>query len=256
MTSAVSGGQRSRSQHDRSLAETFVALADTLVDDYDVVDLLDLLVNGCVTLLGITAAGLLLDDQKGHLTVIASSSEETRMLEIFQLQANEGPCLDCFRLHTAVSSGDLEADMDRWPVFVPAALGAGFRSVVAVPLRLRDQTIGCLNMFREQNELMTAEDQRLAQALADVATIGILQHRSTHRSAVVAEQLQHALNSRIVIEQAKGVLSERRTLTMDVAFDRLRRHARSHNLKLTDVALAVVRGDLDPDSSALGAAPH
>jgi GAF domain-containing protein len=254
MTDTVSRGHGAGSQRDRTLAETFVALADTLVDDYDVVDLLDLLVNGCVSLLGITAAGLLLDDQKGHLMVVASSSEETRLLEIFQLQANQGPCLDCFRLHAPVSSGDLQADIARWPTFVPAALGAGFRSVVAVPLRLRDQIIGCLNMFRDQSELMSPEDQQLAQALADVATIGILQHRSTHRSAVVAEQLQHALNSRIVIEQAKGVLAERRSLSMDVAFDRLRRHARSHNLKLTDVALQVVRGDLDPESPTLGPA--
>jgi transcriptional regulator with GAF, ATPase, and Fis domain len=251
MSDTIHGERSTEDGRDRTLAETFVTLADTLVDDYDVVDLLDTLVNGCVKLLGITAAGLLLDDQKGHLAVVASSSEETRLLEIFQLQANEGPCLDCFRLHTAISSGDLEADNARWPIFVPAALGAGFRSVVAVPLRLRDQVIGCLNMFREQNELMTTADQQLAQALADVATIGILQHRSTHRSMVVAEQLQHALNSRVAIEQAKGVLAERRRVSMDVAFDRLRRHARSHNLKLTDVALAVVRGDLDPESPSL-----
>jgi GAF domain-containing protein len=251
MSDIVSGGHTIDGSRDRTLAETFVVLADTLVDDYDVVDLLDQLINGCVNLLGITAAGLLLDDQKGHLVVVASSSEETRLLEIFQLQANQGPCLDCFRLHTPISSGDLEADSDRWPTFVPAALGAGFRSVVAVPLRLRDQTIGCLNMFRKENQLMSADDQRLAQALADVATIGILQHRSTHRSTIVAEQLQHALNSRVVIEQAKGVLSERRSVSMDVAFDMLRRHARSHNLKLTDVAMAVVRGDLNPDSPTL-----
>jgi GAF domain-containing protein len=234
-----------------SLAETFVLLADTLVDDYDVVDLLDQLVAACVDLLGVTAAGLLLDDQRGNLAVVASSSEESRLLEIFQLQNDEGPCLDCVRGGAPVSSGDLDADRARWPLFVPAALAAGFRSVAAVPLRLRSQTIGGLNMFDSRVELVPAEDQRLAQALADVATIGILQRRSAHRTTLVAEQLQHALNSRVVIEQAKGVLSERNAVTMDVAFDTLRRHARNHNLKLTDVALAVVRGEV-----ALGVLPR
>jgi GAF domain-containing protein len=241
---------RSREQ---TLSETFVLLADTLVDDYDVVELLDLLVRSCVDLLNITAAGILLDDQKGNLAVIASSTEETRLLEVFQLQNNEGPCLECVHGGRSIASTDLAAELSRWPLFVPAALAAGFRSVVAVPLRLRDQTIGGLNLFRDTTELIPLEDQRLAQALADVATIGILQRRTTHRSTMVAEQLQHALNSRVVIEQAKGVLAERKQVSMDAAFDSLRHHARSHNLKLTDVALAVVRGDIDPDS--LPAAP-
>lgn len=255
MSDTINRTRATAEGREQALAETFVLLADTLVDDYDVVDLLDLLVAGCVKLLGITAAGLLLDDQMDHLAVVASSSEETRLLEIFQLQANQGPCVDCFRSGTAVTSVDLEADAARWPLFAPAALAAGFGSVAAIPLRLRDQTIGCLNLFHDHNELMSAEDQQLAQALADVATIGILQRRMTHHSEVVADQLQHALSSRVVIEQAKGVLAERQRVTMDVAFDRLRRYARSHNLKLTDVALAVVRGELDPSAPTLGA-PH
>jgi GAF domain-containing protein len=247
MTDAVARSESAVQTRGREqvLAETFVVLADTLVDDYDVVDLLDQLVVACVQLLGVTAAGLLLDDQKGHLTVVASSSEETRLLEIFQLQNNEGPCLDCVRTGTAVTSGDLASDAARWPLFVPAALTAGFRSVAAVPLRLRDHVIGGLNLFDERIDPIPVEDRRLAQALADVATIGILQRRSAHRSTMVAEQLQHALNSRIVIEQAKGVLAERNVVSMDAAFSALRRHARNHNLKLTDVALAVVRGELD-----------
>jgi GAF domain-containing protein len=235
---------------EQAMAETFVVLADTLVDDYDVVDLLDLLVTACVDLLGVTAAGLLLDDQKGHLAVVASSSEETRLLEIFQLQNNEGPCLDCVRTGSAVTCGDLATEQARWPRFVPAALAAGFRSVAALPLRLRDHTIGGLNLFDERLEQVPADDRRLAQALADVATIGILQRRSVHRSTMVAEQLQHALNSRVIIEQAKGVLGERNSMSMDAAFAALRRHARNHNLKLTDVSLAVVRGDLDPAAVA------
>jgi GAF domain-containing protein len=149
------------------------------------------------------------------------------------------------RTGNAVSSDDLTLDRERWPLFVPTALDAGFRSVAAVPMRLRDQTIGGLNMFNARPEPMPDEDRRLAQALADVATIGILQRRSTHRSNVLAEQLQHALNSRIAIEQAKGVLAERSNISMDEAFGALRGHARTQNLKLTDVALAVIRGELD-----------
>ena len=178
------------------LAEMFVALADTLVDDYDIVDLLHQLATACVRLLGVTAAGLLLDDQKGNLAVVASSSERIRLLEIFQLQTNEGPCLDCVRTGAAVTSGDLAAERGRWPLFVPAALDAGFLSVAAVPLRLRSETIGGLNIFHTVAEPVRPEDQRVAQALADVATIGILQRRSAHRSSLLSEQLQHALNSR------------------------------------------------------------
>jgi transcriptional regulator with GAF, ATPase, and Fis domain len=237
---------RSR-EHD--LARTFVALADTLVADYDVVDLLDRLVGACVALLGVTAAGLLLDDQKGHLALIASSSEGTRLLEIFQLQKNEGPCLDCARTGTAVTSADLELDRDRWPVFVPEALAAGFRSVTALPLRLRDQTLGGLNMFSDTATLLASDDRDVAQALADVATIGVLQQRSAHRTTVLAEQLQHALNSRIVIEQAKGVLAERDHVPMEDAFATLRKHARDHNLKLSDVAFNVVRGSSEPGAT-------
>jgi GAF domain-containing protein len=241
-------------RREKTLAETFVLLADTLVDDYDIVDLLDQLVTGCVKLLGVTAAGLLLDDQRGNLAVVASSDESTRLLEIFQLQNNEGPCLDCVRSGTAVSSDDLQNDRERWPRFVPAAIDAGFRSVAAVPLRLRDQTIGGLNMFHARPEPIPDDDRRLAQALADVATIGILQRRSSHRSTQMAEQLQHALSSRVAIEQAKGVLAERRGVDMDLAFAALRQHARTNNLKLTDVALAVVRGELEIDP-AKGAPP-
>jgi len=241
----LSGSSPAGGGREKTLAETFVLLADTLVDDYDVVDLLDQLVSACVNLLGVTAVGLLLDDQRGSLALVASSDESSRLLEIFQLQTNEGPCLDCVRNGVAVFSDDLASDGDRWPRFVPAAIDAGFRSVVAVPLRLRDQTIGGLNMFHARPAPIPDDDRRLAQALADVATIGILQRRSSHRSSVLAEQLQHALSSRVAIEQAKGVLAERTGLGMDHAFEIVRRHARTHNLKLTDVALAVVRGELD-----------
>ena len=255
MSGDTSAGLRpATATREQTLAETFVALADTLVDDYDVVDLLDRLVTACVQLLRVTAAGLLLDDQKGHLTVMASSSEESRLLGIFQLQNNEGPCLDCVRTGTAVTSGDLAGDQARWPLFVPAARAAGFRSVAAVPMRLRAQAIGTLNLFHDRAGPVPPADQHLAQALADVATIGILQQRSAHRSSMLTEQLQSALNSRVAVEQAKGVLGERNGVGMDAAFAALRQHARNHNLKLTALALAVVRGDVDPDTVLAGPA--
>jgi GAF domain-containing protein len=228
------------------LAEAFVALADTLVDDFDVVELLHNLTRSCVDLLGVTAAGILLDDQRGHLTVVASSSEELRLLEVLQLQNDEGPCLECVRTSRGVVVADLASQAGRWPSFVPAALSSGVRSLVALPLRLRSVTIGALNLVQEFEGALQPEDQRMAQALADVATIGILQQRSAHRSARLAEQLQHALNSRVVIEQAKGILAERRGVSMDAAFDELRRHARNSNTKLGEYARVVVRGDLEP----------
>ena len=251
---AVEGAAvRSREQ---ALAETFVLLADTLVDDYDVVDLLDQLVVASIELLGVAAAGLLLKDHRGNLAVIASSSEEMRLLEIFQLQNDEGPCLDCVRLATSVSSGDLAEDAARWPTFVPAALEAGFRSVVAVPLRLRDMTIGGLNLFSDLPQELSPDGQRLAQAMADVATIGILQQRASYRSSMLAEHLQHALNSRIAIEQAKGVLAERNSIGMEAAFNALRRLARNNNRKLAEVAVAVVRNEIDPLVVVAGESPN
>ena len=231
---------------EQDVARTFVMLADSLVEDYDIVDLLDRLAEACVRLLGVSAAGLLLNDQQGRLTVVASSSEETRLLEIFQLQNDQGPCLECVRTGRPVVSGDLDADRPRWPLFASFALEAGFRSVAALPMRLREQTIGGLNLFDDRAVPVAPDDQRLAQALADVATIGILQQRSAQRSNLLAEHLQRALNSRVVIEQAKGVLAERNGMSMDAAFDSLRLYARDQNLKLTDLAVAIVHHDFNP----------
>ena len=213
-------------------------LADSLVEDYNIVDLLDRLTEACVRLLGVTAAGLLLDNQRGHLAVVASSSEETRLLEVFQLQNDQGPCLECVRTGTAVVSTDLDAD--RPSLAAVRVLRDRGRVPLgrALPMRLREQTIGGLNLFDDRAVPVPPDDQRLAQALADVATIGILQQRSAQRSTLLAEHLQRALNSRVVIEQAKGVLAERNGMSMEVAFDSLRLYARDQNLKLTDLAVA------------------
>ncbi len=230
------------------LSERFVALADSLVADYDVVELLEGLVHTCVELLDVDQGGLLLVDQRGHLQVVAASSEATRIVELLQLQSEEGACLECVRTGRPVTAPDLSTEVERWPTFARAAMSVGFSAVHALPLRLRQDTIGGLNLFTTGPPGTLGEDDlRIGQALADVATIAILQQRSISRSSLLAEQLQNALNSRIVIEQAKGVLAERGKLDMQSAFERLRGHARSHHLKLGDVAAGVVQGTLPAD---------
>jgi GAF domain-containing protein len=226
------------------LARTFVELADTLVDDFDVVELLTLLADRCVEVLDVSAAGLMLVAPEGDLRVVASSSDAMRIVELFELQAQEGPCLDCYRTGEPVLNQDLIVGHRRWPRFAPVALEAGFRSLHALPMRLRGVVIGALNLFRADKGHMDDADVLAGQALADVATIAILQHRAALDAHVVNDQLNHALNSRIVIEQAKGMLAERAGLDMEVAFSRLRNHARSHNLRLVDVAQHVIDGTL------------
>jgi transcriptional regulator with GAF, ATPase, and Fis domain len=231
---------------DSRLAQRLVSLADTLVDDYDVVDLLDRLVASSVELLDVDAAGLLLIDQRGRLQVMASSSEEVRLLELLQLQNDEGPCLDCVRTGSPVVATRL-ADSSLWPVFTQAATSHGYHTVMAIPMRLRSETIGGINMFSTRLHSLDEAGLRIAQALADIATIGILQQRSIHRASLLAEQLQAALNTRIAIEQAKGVLAERGQISMTAAYELLRTYARNNNLKLTVVAEAVASGDLPAD---------
>jgi GAF domain-containing protein len=226
------------------LARTLVELADTLVADFDVVDILTLLADRCVDVLGVGAAGLMLASPDGDLRVMASSDEAMRLLELFELQSHEGPCLDCYRTGQPVVNQDLAAVNGRWPRFAAEALGAGFHSVHALPMRLRGAVIGALNLLHRQPGAMPEADLVAGQALADVATIAILQYRASLEALLVNEQLQNALNSRVVIEQAKGMVAERRALDMEQAFATLRNHARNHNLRLVDVAHDVIGGAL------------
>ena len=224
------------------LANAFVGLADTLVADYDVIELAQQLIDSAMKLLPIKAAGILLGDSKGGLHVFASSSEETRLLELLQVEADVGPCLEAYRTGHPVLVADLDAEAARWPAFAERAAMYEFRSVTALPLRLRTERVGALNMFRDETGDWPTTDVAVAQALADVATIGILHQRILSRSELVNQQLQTALNTRLIIEQAKGVLAERGAIDMDGAFSLLRAHARKTNRRLADLARDVVNG--------------
>jgi GAF domain-containing protein len=226
------------------LARALVDLADTLVADFDVVELLTLLADRCVDVLDVAAAGLMLVGPDGDLRVMASSSEAMRLLELFELQSEEGPCLDCYRTGEAVTNTDLTGPDDRWPRFSAEAVDAGFRSVQAIPMRLRGTVIGAVNLFRVEPGEMGGDDMGAAQALADIATIAVLQHRAALEAQVLNEQLSNALNSRVVIEQAKGMIAERRGLAMEQSFAVLRAHARNHNLRLANVAQGVIDGTI------------
>jgi transcriptional regulator with GAF, ATPase, and Fis domain len=218
------------------LSGTFVDLADTMVADFDVIDFLHILTDRSVSLLAVSAAGVMLADPRGELRVAAASSEAAGLIELFQIQNDQGPCLDCFRTGQPVTAADLTGPDQRWPQFAAAASRAGFRAVEALPMRLRNEVIGALNLFRAAPEPLSPADLRIGQALADVATIGLLQERAVRRVETVAEQLQGALNSRVVVEQAKGKLAERLSIDMDEAFGLLRAYARNSNQRLTDVA--------------------
>jgi GAF domain-containing protein len=226
------------------LVDAFAALADTLVDDYDAVELLQTLVENCRDLLDVTAAGILLADVDGTLEVVASTSEASRLVEVMQLGASAGPCVDCYTTGETVSVPDISTTPDKWKAFRDSAAGQGFASVYALPMRLRETTIGALNLLRDETGELNERDVRAAQALADVATIGILHARSLRESDAVRDQLQRALNSRIVIEQAKGVLSQTHRVSTDEAFSLMRKYSRSHGLLLSSVAEQLVARSL------------
>jgi GAF domain-containing protein len=232
---------------DQRLTQVFVELADTLVDEFDALDFLHTLTERSVELLQVDAAGVILSDQHGHLQVVASTSNRAQDLELFELQSEEGPCLDCFHTGLVVANVEAAAAAQRWPRFSVAYVEAGYRSTHAVPLRLRSNVIGAMNLFCIDRLTLDEDDLALAQALADVATIGLLQERAIRESDLIAEQLQTALNSRIIIEQAKGVLHVRGRLSVDEAFRLMREHSRRHQMPLRDVAGHVLAGTISPE---------
>jgi transcriptional regulator with GAF, ATPase, and Fis domain len=245
------------------LADVFVEVADTLIHEYDLIEFLQMITNRTAELIGASDVGLLLADQRGQLRFMAASNEDVKRLELFQVQTHEGPCQDAFQSGRPVVNADLQEAGDRWPRFAPHATGAGFRSVHAIPLRLRGEVIGAIGVFGTDTGHLEEADVHIAQALANVATIGLLQERAIRRGEVVAEQLQSALNSRIVIEQAKGAIAQFRSVSVDEAFLILRAHARRTQRRLGDVATAVLTdpaslaelADLTPQDDQQGGEP-
>jgi GAF domain-containing protein len=233
---------------DARLLQTFAMLADTMVDDYDIVELLQSLVDACRDLLNTTAAGILLADGHGDLELVASTSDASRLVEIMQLGAQAGPCIECYQTGAPVSVPSIADAPEEWASFRDSALDQGFASAEALPLRLREATIGTLNLLRSEAGSAAEEDLVAARAFADVATIGILHERSIRESEVLSQQLELALNSRVVIEQAKGVVSFTNGVPVDEAFDLIRRYARHHRLPLSEVAGRLVRRELTLDS--------
>ena len=239
-------GTATAAHRERLLARTFVELADTLVDDFDVADFLRTLVEQCLHLMEVSAAGVVLTDPDGRLRMAAASSERAGLLETLAVQADDGPCIECVRSGRPVLSTDLHRDADRWPRFTAAADAAGFRAAQAIPMRLRRQVIGALTLFNTEPVPEDPDRTALAQALADIATIGLLQHRAIDRGDILTEQLQTALNSRVIIEQAKGALSVRSgDPDMEHAFSALRGYARAHNRRLADLSRDVADGTAD-----------
>ena len=226
------------------LARLFIELADTLVDDFDIVDFLHTLTDAAAAVSGADAVGLLLADSHRKLRYMASSNETGKMLELYQLQIDEGPCLDAYATRAPVVNGDLAAAGGQWPRFAPAAREAGFQAVHAFPLRLRDETLGALGLFSRTDSDFANDEIRTVQALADIATIGLLQERAIASADALTEQLEGALNSRILIEQAKGALAQRQGITPTEAFVQLRQQARSSRRRLTDVAEDLLRESL------------
>lgn len=223
------------------LARALVDVADTLVDDFDLIEFLQMVTTHASELVEAGAAGLLLADPHGRLQLMAASDERAEMIELFQVQAVQGPCQDCFRLGTAVVVDDLTLATERWPVFAPRAVESGYRSVHAFPLRLRKQVLGALNLFGDSTGSLDPADARVIQSLADIATIGLLQQQAIRRGEELSQQLQGALDSRIVIEQAKGALAQIHGVTPDSAFEMMRSYCRWNGLRLGDVASAITQ---------------
>jgi hypothetical protein len=244
-------------EREERVVETFIILADTLVDTYDLIDFMQTLAERCVELLNVTSAGIMLADPNGKLRHIACSSEQMRLVELLELQLAEGPCFDAYNDQAAVRCDSLHNAEARWPQFAPHARKGGFEAVSAVPMRLRSEVIGALNLFSSQNAAMTHQDLALAQAMADIATIGILQERAIHDSLAFSAQLEVALESRIVIEQAKGIVAERDRVSVDDAFQLIRRFARHHNRLLSDTARQIIAGALSTQAlTAPGSQPE
>ena len=235
-------------QREQRMLDTFVELADTLANDFEVNEFLRMLIERCTELLQVSTAGVMLETPDGHLRLAAALTPEMEALEQAEVDNHDGPCHEAYRTGAAVVADDLQRSdvADRWPTVIARMHTLGLRAVYAFPLRLRDDRIGALNLYRRRPGRFDDDDIRLAQAFADVAAIGIMQERKVTSAERRAEQLQHALDSRVLIEQAKGIISGERAISIDEAFEAIRRHARSNHLRIQDVARSVI--DLGADA--------
>jgi hypothetical protein len=227
------------------LTAALIEFADTLVADFDIVEYLQRLTDRCVELLHVDAAGLVLADRRGELQLIAATSDDARLLETFQLHLDEGPCVESCRSGRDVGAPDLAVAGRRWPRLAPALRHLGFSAVQALPMRRRAEVIGAMNLFHRSPGELEGATAAAARAFTDMATIGLLQQRARREQELLVEQLESALTSRVLIEQAKGVLAGRLDLDPEEAFTLLRRHARSRNRRLTDLATDVIEGRVD-----------
>lgn len=234
---------------EQQVSDVFVQVADSLIDDFDLIEFLEELCAHCVSLLDVSAAGILLANEKGLLHTVAASDENTHLLELFAIQHDQGPCLDCYRMREARSNIDLHDPVanNAWPAFADQARKSGFQTSHVFPLRLRDRAVGAMNLFHASRQSLSPPDTSLAQALADVATIALLQQRDLGQEQLEKSQLQRALSSRIVIEQAKGILAERWTVNTDIAYNALRTYARARHLRISDCARQIIDQTLDTD---------
>jgi len=235
------------------LVETFVTLTDSLVDDYDVVEILQILVDRAVELFDAAAGAIHLADGDGALKVVASTSERSSFFGLLQLNSGEGPCIAAVTSGRLVTVETAEELHTYWPRFAETANESGYVGVHAIPMRLRDTIVGSLNLFRETEGALNGADALAAQALADVATISLLQQRAIENATLATAQLQRALDSRIAIEQAKGYLARAAGVDMDTAFGMIRQYARTRQRRLGDVAAAVAREEVPLEEVVGGA---
>lgn len=237
--------EQSAMRREDDIVRTMLRLADTMVADYDELELLKDLVDSCVRILDADTAGIALG-RGDRLGFVIATSEDMKTIGLFQAEQQQGPCLSAYRSCETVHSADLEADgHERWPTWTPRALELGFRSAEAFPMQLRGEAIGALNVYASRKRRLNDRDRLVGRAFADMATIGLLRERASVQDRIVRGQLQRALDSRVVIEQAKGILLQRHGITPQEAFDRLRRHARSHQQKLAETCRAVIEDQLD-----------
>lgn len=226
-----------------AIVRALVELSDTLIDDFDIIEFLHRLCTYSVELLDVDAAGVILVDDEDRLTVLAASNGDIEVLNLFQIEHGQGPALTAYHSRQPVLARSKEVLLDRWPIF-GESVTRNFASVYALPMRLRGDALGALNLYGRRPDILTHDDIPLSQALADIATIGLLQQQTIRKAHELSDQLQHALDSRTTIEQAKGKYRERYHVDAGVAFEALRSYSRSNNMKLVSVAEAFLNDDI------------